>query len=61
MINSIYRIKDYSDPNFQEDIEVEGSGQEAAKAILKKYRNFKVILKGFLNKETNEFIPLILK
>lgn len=54
MNNTIFHIKDPFNSDFTESIEVEGVGQEAAKAILRAYPNKRVILKGFKNTETNK-------
>lgn len=49
-INTIFKVNG-------EHYEVRGSGQQAASDILARFRVTKVILAGFLNKETNIFTP----
>lgn len=59
MYNTIFTIKDpmgigdYSD---QMDYSEEGVGQATCLAILNKFKNSIIILKGFLNTATNSFI-----
>ncbi len=61
-MNTIFFVKiDNSDPITWGNIEVEGTGQEAASAILKRYKNKTIILRGFHNPKTNQFTPINFK
>jgi len=55
MCNTVFYI-----PEIDENIEVKGSGQEAATSILKGYKNMKIVFKGFID-QSRKFIPVKFK
>ena len=59
-MNTIFKIVDPTDPEVSDVREVEGVGQATCTAVLKSFKGFKIILKGFINSQ-REFIPVKLK
>lgn len=53
-MNTVFKING-------ENVEVEGVGQATCSAALRQFKNSVVVIKGFLNKTTNKFIPVKLK